>query len=377
MQHPSDAQLLRDYAAHGSDPAFAGIVARHTDLVYSAALRQTGSPDLARDLAQSVFTDLARKAGALARPLDEHASLAGWLYQATRFAVLTARREERRRLAREKMVMEQFDPAPAPDDTWAALAPVLDEAMAELGDTDREAVVLRYFKNLEFSAVAVALGVSEAAAQKRVSRAVERLRECFAKRGVAVGASALVVVISASAVKAAPAGLAVTISTATALAVTATKAITMTTLKKVLIAAALIAAFGAFVFEVIPNSRLHRPVQTLQEQATSQRGELSRQHLLEADKENERLSNMVAQANSSPDQVCRKNLGLIYDAIARYALENRKPDGVAVSLAQILPYLGSNALPQCPSGGTYTLGLTISRVGHGPSCSMPGHTPKW
>ncbi len=304
MQHPSDAQLLRDYAARGSDPAFAGIVARHTDLVYSAALRQTGSPELARDLAQSVFTDLARKAGALARPLDEHASLAGWLYQATRFAVLTARREERRRLAREKMVMEQFDPAPAPDDTWAALAPVLDEAMAELGDADREAVVLRYFKNLDFSAVAVALGVSEAAAQKRVSRAVERLRDLIAKRGVTTGASGLVVLISAHAVLVAPAGLSATLATAalagttliTAATATVGKAIAMTTLQKTLITAALAAAVGIGIYEARRASDFRNQISTLEqrqaaltEQLTSDRDEATRQ-LATLRGENDRLN---------------------------------------------------------------------------------------
>ena len=86
MPNKSDAQLLRDYAAHGSEPAFAEIVARHTDLVYSAALRQTGSPELAREIAQSVFTDLARKARALAGTLSADASLAGSISDAPRAA---------------------------------------------------------------------------------------------------------------------------------------------------------------------------------------------------------------------------------------------------------------------------------------------------
>lgn len=218
MQNKSDAQLLGEYAAQGSEPAFAEVVARHTDLVYSAALRQTGSPELAREIAQGVFTDLARKAPALTGTLSPDASLAGWLFRGTRFAGLKLFRDDHRRRTRERQFMEHLDPAPDTVLDWERIAPVLDEAMAELGDTDREAVLLRYFKNQDFRAVGFALGVSDAAAQKRVSRAVERLREFLAKRGVTVGASGLVVVISANAVQAAPVGLAGTLSTAAVLA---------------------------------------------------------------------------------------------------------------------------------------------------------------
>lgn len=210
MPNKSDAQLLREYAADGREPAFGEIVARHTDLVYSAALRQSGAPEAAREIAQSVFIDLARKARTLAKELDEHASLAGWLYRGTRYAVLNSLRDERRRQARDKIVMEQFNPAPAAEDDWACVAPVLDEAMSELGDADREAVLLRYFQNQDFQAVGRALGVSEDAAQKRVSRAVDRLRDLLTERGVAVGATGLVLLISANSIQAAPSGIAAT-----------------------------------------------------------------------------------------------------------------------------------------------------------------------
>jgi len=83
----SDAQLLCEYAAQGSEPAFAEIVARHIDLVYSAACRQTGSPELAREIAQSVFTDLARKAPVLVGAFSADASLVGWLFRGTRLAI--------------------------------------------------------------------------------------------------------------------------------------------------------------------------------------------------------------------------------------------------------------------------------------------------
>ena len=147
MQPLSDAQLLRDYAEHGAEAAFAEIVARHTDLIYSAALRQVYSPDLARDVTQSVFTDLARKARTISANLSPEASLVGWLYRGTRFAARDLYRNETRRTQRERQAMEQLHPTPETTPDWEHLRPVLDDAMSELDDTDRDALLLRYFKN--------------------------------------------------------------------------------------------------------------------------------------------------------------------------------------------------------------------------------------
>src|SRR2546430_2222417 len=144
----------------------------------------------------------------------------------------------------------------APSDTtpdWERLSPVLDGAMAELCEADYDALVLRFFKNQDLRAVGLGLGVSDDAAQKRVSRALEKLRDLLSQRGITTSAAALSMVLSANAVQAAPVGLAVTISTATALAggaaqtstaMAATKAIAMTTMQKTLIAATLGAAVG-------------------------------------------------------------------------------------------------------------------------------------
>lgn len=147
MQDKSDAELLREYAERGCEPAFREIVTRHTDLVYSAALRCVNSPDIACDIAQSVFTDLSRKARPLADNLADNASLVGWLYRSTRFAALNQLRGDRRRFAHERQAMEQLfiNSESSPD--WERIRPVLDEAMDNLSDEDRDAVLLRYFKN--------------------------------------------------------------------------------------------------------------------------------------------------------------------------------------------------------------------------------------
>lgn len=272
MHEKSDVQLLRDYAEGGEEAAFRELVTRHTDFVYFAALRQVNSPDLACDIAQVVFTDLAHKARPLAEKMT--GSLVGWLHRSTRYAALNHLRDTRRRLANERQAMEQLliNSESAPD--WERIRPVLDEALDSLGDEDREALLLRYFKNQDFRAVGLALGVSDDTAQKRVSRAVESLREFFSKRNVTIGASGLVVLISANAIQAVPVGLAATISAAAILAgtavhtstiIAATKTIAMTTLQKTLVTATVAVLAGAGIYEVRQVSQLREQNQALQQ----------------------------------------------------------------------------------------------------------------
>jgi RNA polymerase sigma factor (sigma-70 family) len=268
----TDQQLLRDYAERQSEAAFGVIVQRYVDLVYSAALRLSCDAHAAKDVTQGVFVALAQNA----QQLIDRPALAGWLHGTARnLAAKTVRSEVRRRAREQEVaVMNQILSA-APDSSWEHIAPHLDDALGELDDTDREAVLLRYFKNHDLRTVGATLGISDDAAQKRVSRAVERLREFFARRGVTVGASGLTVVISANAVQAAPVGLALTISTAAALTgttlattatVTATKAIAMTALQKTIVAATIAVFAGAGIYEARQASQLRDQVQTLQQQ---------------------------------------------------------------------------------------------------------------
>jgi RNA polymerase sigma factor (sigma-70 family) len=295
----SDLELLQNYADRNSEEAFAELVRRHVDLVYSAAVRQVRSPHQAEEVAQSVFTDLARNAG----KLKPDTVLTAWLYQVTRRTAVDVVRKESRRQLREQIASEMNAMNTTISD-WTHVEPFLDEAMHTLDDTDRAAVLLRYFENKSFREVGQTLGTSDDAAQKRVSRAVERLREFFSKRGVTVGASGLVVVISANAVQAAPVGLAVTISTAAVLAgttitttatATATKAIAMTVLQKTLVTATIAVAVGTGIYEARQASTLRSQVQTLQQQEAPLTEQIAQ---LKSD--NEGLSNRVAQANKSP-----------------------------------------------------------------------------
>ena len=199
----SDRQLLARYAGHQAESAFAELVRRHLDLVFSAALRQARSPELAEEVAQSTFLKLARHADQF--PPDTN--LCAWLYEVTRREAIDVVRREARRRMREQIATE-MNAMNATAADWTHIEPLLDEAMHALDDTDRAAVLLRYFENKSLREVGQTLGTSDGAAQKRVSRAVELLRKFFAKRGVTVGASGLVVVISANGVQAAPVGLA-------------------------------------------------------------------------------------------------------------------------------------------------------------------------
>ena len=212
MQPESDAQLLRAYAERGAEAAFTELVHRHTNLVYSAALRQVELPDAAAEIAQRVFIGLARGAQDLAHRLAADASLAGWLCRSARNLSLNHRRDEFRRQTRERQAMEQLISIPDAAPDWERLRRVLDDAMSELSEADYDALVLRFFQQQDFRTVGAALGVSDDTAQKRVTRALETLRDHLSRRGIRATAAALSLVITANAVQAAPAALAKTIS---------------------------------------------------------------------------------------------------------------------------------------------------------------------
>ena len=166
-----------------------------------------GDEHLAQDVAQTVFNDLARKAPALAR----RATLTGWLYTSARFTAAKIVRSEHRRRDREEEFMREPNDA-APETDWEQLRPVLDEVMHQLQETDREAVLLRYFENQPFAEIGARCGLNENAARMRVERALEKLRNLLARRGVTT-AAALASVISAHAVQVAPVSLAATLAT--------------------------------------------------------------------------------------------------------------------------------------------------------------------
>jgi len=225
MQSSDDMQLLQEYASRRSEQAFTTLVARHINLVFSAALRSVNNAGQAEEITQAVFVTLARKARALRRGTV----LSGWLYQTARLTACNFTRAEMRRQHREQEAYIQStmnDPEP---EAWTRVGPLLDEAMAQLNERDRNAIVLRFFEGKPLKGVGDALGSSEDAAKMRVNRALDKLRDFFHRRNITVPAAALAAAIAENSIHAAPAGLAASVASVASVVVPGS-ALTVSTL---------------------------------------------------------------------------------------------------------------------------------------------------
>ncbi len=203
-----DQTLLRNYAAKRTEADFAELVRRHVDFVYSTALRQVnGDTHLAQDVTQLVFTDVARKAAALVG----HRALAGWLHTSTRYAAAKLVRSEVRRRDREQeaqhmQITDDGDGAAAAE--WEKVRPVLDDALGEMEERDREAIILRLIEGRDYGEVGARLTMTANAARMRTDRALDKLRAALARRGITSSAGALALALGNHAMTAAPVGMA-------------------------------------------------------------------------------------------------------------------------------------------------------------------------
>jgi RNA polymerase sigma factor (sigma-70 family) len=290
MKTMESQTLLSEYARTGSEPAFRELVARYVDLVYSSALRLVGrDTQLAEDVCQTVFLNLARKAHRLPREV----MLGGWLHRDTCYAARTFMRSERRRQQRERQAMEMNPVADHSDANLAQLRPLLDEAIEELKAEDRAAILLRFFEQRDFRSIGQTLGSNEDAARKRVSRAVEKLHGLLTARGVTLSAAALGTALATQTMTAAPVGLAATLAgtalagsaAGTGFSATLVKIAAMTKVKAGVLGAVLLAGATA---SVVVQHQAHAALRAQDGSLRRQSEELARQEA-----ENERLAALV------------------------------------------------------------------------------------
>ena len=259
-----DMALVREFVAHGSDQAFEALVSRHVGLVFSSALRQVRDPALAEEITQAVFIILARKANSL----GPKTIVPSWLYRTTRFTAANLMRTETSRQRREQEAYMQSTTENAPTNAnWEELSPLLDEAMERLGQSDRDALVLRYFENKSLQDVGAELGLKERTAQKRVSRGLEKLRKFLAKRGLVIPAVTIAAAISTNSVQAAPSGLIISVSTASvstlALVKGTLKMMTLNKLKLTLVLSLVLLLAGGATTIVLSQNTAQNPPLTL------------------------------------------------------------------------------------------------------------------
>lgn len=201
-----DAECLRKYAELRDEIAFSDFVRRNINFVYSAAFRQTGGDShLAEDIVQTVFAAAARKSAALSR----HPVIGAWLHQATRYAAIDTMRARRSQQSRDSVAGQMTEAISEPESRidWTAVSPRLDEAVASLGDRDRDAVILRFFGGRSFAEIGAQLDIGESAARMRVERALEKLRIRLSRAGIGSSCAALGAILAENGVMAAPAGL--------------------------------------------------------------------------------------------------------------------------------------------------------------------------
>jgi RNA polymerase sigma factor (sigma-70 family) len=278
----TDLELIVRCAGPERNEAFAELVRRYANLVYSAALRQTQSAHLAEDVSQAVFVKFAREM----TKLRKGTVLSAWLYQVARRQSIDVIRSEVRRRERERIAGEMN--ATNTDSTpWTSIEGSLDDAMDALSDLDRTAVLLRYFEKKSLREVAGLLAISENAAQKRLSRAVDRMRQFLANRGVPLTASTLIALISANAIQVAPAALASTLAVAakligtshSSLLFTTTKGIAMSAIQKSAVIVVIAALTATEAYRLLKKPAQERETSAIAEVAalTRERDELRRQ----------------------------------------------------------------------------------------------------
>lgn len=267
----SDRELIMRYLSQRDEAAFGAIVDRYVDLVHSVARRTTGDGEMARDVAQKTFIQLARKAASI----NHGQPLASWLHHVTRCQALNAVRAEARLKKRElatSLPPSTDNPPTEPD--WPALAPWIDDLVDRLPQTDRDLVLLRFYQNEPHAAIAARLGLSESIVRKRTSRAIGKLRALLGRRGITTSVTALSTLLPAHAITRAPVSLKASIPGATKGVAILTPAIlsplliAVTATQKSILAGSLLLLVGIVGFTLLPERSAGAPSKSAEAPAT-------------------------------------------------------------------------------------------------------------
>ncbi len=295
MNERTDSDLLRGYAENNSEAAFTELVNRHIALVYSVALRVVVDTHLADDVTQATFAILATEA----RHLAGRAFLSSWLHRTAFNQAAKLVRGEMRRRAREQEAYAMQTLPPESDLDWTRITPLLDAALNKLAEADRAVILLRYFEKKTAREIAAELKLSEEAAQKRVARALERLRGLLAGQGVCVSAVALGALITTQAVAAVPTGLSASVTVAALAGGTAVGGITLTTLKLIVMSKLKVCAVSALVVAGVASPLVlqHQTVTRLREENGALQEQARKANVLRGD--NEKLSGQLSDARQS------------------------------------------------------------------------------
>ena len=339
----TEAQLLRRYARDCDEAAFTELVSRHGNLVYSAALRQTGgNVDVAKEIVQKVFLQLAKKAASI----SEQVVLAGWLHRATVLAAAHIKRTEARRSRRKQRSMEIQEIGKAGDrDDWHEIAPVLDQLLGKLKAGDRDALLLRFFEGRSLKEVGQIIGCGETGASQRISRALEKLRSLLARRGVTCSAKVLSSHLSTHAIQIIPAGILSALAAASTLqAASGVSAfgllsfMTTTKLKSAVIGAIIVAGITTPLFlqhkKVVNLRKANRSLQTQLEMVKSAPAQT---------RSPVKSTNPSADANFLELMRLRGEVGLLRSQVAEHSRSNTPAEAHTPS-----PQASPPALPTEP-----------------------------
>lgn len=342
---------MQSFLASGSSDDFAPIVDQYLNLVYSTA-RKMSSADGGQleDICQTVFADLARKA----RQIPEQTPLSGWLYRHTCFVASNHNRSERRRRERERQALEMSESKCSPD----VPNEELHLAMTELRDQDRDALVLRFMDEWDLRRVGERLGISEDAAQKRVSRALDKLRAILGRKGITTSTAALALCLGQQ-VAAAPIA-------AKSVAIAAVSAGTSLGLSPVLAKAAAVVLLGGGV--AVSMHSQNRQIAALEKQNTDLAAKATRMEQLQV--ENKRL---IAQG-LDPDEIAslRKKAAEVHALRAqmdRLRRQIREPSGTPPN--SMLPVAAEEQKNETLNPQTLFTAKIIARDDDAPNAKLP------